>query len=169
MREDKEFKQMLERRTGLEVILWDERLTTVAADRHMMESGIRRENRKQYVDEIAAVFILQGYLDSLVEKKVNSFRNSFIEWRMHRKVKFVDPDTGESSRFCGGGDKGWRHALFLATEEEDGDCDAYILKEVETKDEESVYGFKDDTGAFCHRKSICRAARRRGHCILRDK
>ena len=65
----KEFAQMLERRTGLSVVLWDERLTTVAADRHMMESGIRRENRKQYVDEIAAVFILQGYLDSLAFQK----------------------------------------------------------------------------------------------------
>ncbi len=65
----KEFKEMLERRTGLEVILWDERLTTVAADRLMMETGIRRENRKEYVDEIAAVFILQGYLDSLSMKK----------------------------------------------------------------------------------------------------
>ena len=63
------FKEMLERRTDLEVDLWDERLTTVAADRHMMESGIRRENRKQYVDEIAAVFILQGYLDSLAFQK----------------------------------------------------------------------------------------------------
>ena len=65
----KEFAQMLERRTELSVVLWDERLTTVAADRHMMESGIRRENRKQYVDEIAAVFILQGYLDSLAFQK----------------------------------------------------------------------------------------------------
>ena len=64
-----EFQQMLEKRTGLQVIMWDERLTTVAADRHMMESGIRRENRKQYVDEIAAVFILQGYLDSLAFQK----------------------------------------------------------------------------------------------------
>ena len=63
------FKEMLERRTELSVVLWDERLTTVAADRHMMESGIRRENRKQYVDEIAAVFILQGYLDSLAFQK----------------------------------------------------------------------------------------------------
>ena len=61
----KEFKEMLERRTGLEVVLWDERLTTVSADKHMMESGIRREDRKKYVDEIAAVFILQGYLDYL--------------------------------------------------------------------------------------------------------
>jgi len=59
----KEFKEMLERRTGLSVQLWDERLTTVAADQAMMEMGIRRENRKQYVDEIAAIFILQGYLD----------------------------------------------------------------------------------------------------------
>lgn len=65
----KEFKEMLERRTGLAVILWDERLTTVAADRLMMETGVRRENRKQYVDEIAAVFILQGYLDSLAFQK----------------------------------------------------------------------------------------------------
>lgn len=61
----KEFKEMLERRTGLEVVLWDERLTTVAADCSMMETGIRRENRKEYVDEIAAIFILQGYLDFL--------------------------------------------------------------------------------------------------------
>mgnify|MGYP000647003738 CR=1 FL=1 len=60
-----EFGEMLKRRTGLEVILWDERLTTVSADKHMMESGIRREDRKKFVDEIAAVFILQGYLDYL--------------------------------------------------------------------------------------------------------
>ena len=50
----KELKEMLERRTGLPVVLWDERLTTVAADQSMMEMGIRRENRKDYVDEIAA-------------------------------------------------------------------------------------------------------------------
>ena len=60
-----EFKASLERRTGLEVVLWDERLTTVAADQAMMEAGIRRENRKDYVDMIAASLILQGYLDSL--------------------------------------------------------------------------------------------------------
>lgn len=61
----KEFKEMLEKRTSLPVVLWDERLTTVSADMVMMESGIRRENRKKYVDRIAAEFILQGYLDSL--------------------------------------------------------------------------------------------------------
>lgn len=61
----KEFQEMLERRTGLPVILWDERLTTVAAQGSMIEMGIRRENRGEYVDEIAAMLILQGYLDSL--------------------------------------------------------------------------------------------------------
>ena len=60
-----EFKEMLERRTGLPVVMWDERLTTVEANRTLMEANVRRENRKQYLDELAAVFILQGYLDSL--------------------------------------------------------------------------------------------------------
>ena len=59
-----EFKDMLERRTGLPVVMWDERLTTVAANRAMMEGGVRRENRGQYVDALAAALILQGYLDS---------------------------------------------------------------------------------------------------------
>ncbi len=59
-----EFKEMLERRTGLPVVMWDERLTTVAANRAMMEGGVRRENRGQYVDALAASLILQGYLDS---------------------------------------------------------------------------------------------------------
>lgn len=64
-----EFKEKLERRTGLPVHTWDERLTTVAADKAMMEAKIRREDRKEYVDKIAAVFILQGYLDLRSMKK----------------------------------------------------------------------------------------------------
>ena len=59
------FKEMLEKRTGLPVVMWDERLTTVAANRAMMEGGVRRENRGEYVDSMAAALILQGYLDSL--------------------------------------------------------------------------------------------------------
>ena len=59
-----EFRDMLVRRTGLPVVMWDERLTTVEANRTLMESGVRRENRKDYVDELAANFILQGYLDA---------------------------------------------------------------------------------------------------------
>lgn len=66
-----EFKDMLVRRTGLEVIMWDERLTTVEAERTLIESNVRRENRKKYIDTIAAVFILQGYLDSVYIKNRN--------------------------------------------------------------------------------------------------
>ena len=60
-----ELRQTLERRTGLDVVMWDERLTTVSANRVLMETGVRREKRKEHVDEIAAIFILQGYLDYL--------------------------------------------------------------------------------------------------------
>ena len=60
-----ELKETLERRTGLEVIMWDERLSTVSAHKAMMEAGIRREDRGNYVDSIAAAIILQGYLDSV--------------------------------------------------------------------------------------------------------
>ena len=58
------FRDMLERRTGLPVILWDERLTTMAAERVLIEEGVRREHRKETIDQIAAAMILQGYLDS---------------------------------------------------------------------------------------------------------
>ncbi len=58
------FKEMLEKRTGLNVVMWDERLTTVEANRTLMEGKVRREERSKYVDMLAAVYILQGYLDS---------------------------------------------------------------------------------------------------------
>ncbi|MCP1109947.1 Holliday junction resolvase RuvX [Ohessyouella blattaphilus] len=60
-----EFGEMLHRRTGLEVVMWDERLTTVSAERTLVENNVRREDRKKYIDKIAAIFILQGYLDSI--------------------------------------------------------------------------------------------------------
>ena len=64
------FKEMLERRTGLDVFMWDERLTTVEANRTLIEGGVRRENRGKYVDKLAAIFILQGFLDSKEGKEL---------------------------------------------------------------------------------------------------
>lgn len=61
----REFAETLERRTGLEIIFWDERLTTVAANAVLEEGGVNRQKRKAYIDKIAASMILQGYLDSL--------------------------------------------------------------------------------------------------------
>ena len=63
-----EFKDMLERRTGIPVVMWDERLTTVEADEIMNEAGIKGRDRKEYVDMIAAQIILQDYLDNTKDK-----------------------------------------------------------------------------------------------------
>lgn len=60
----KEFKEHLERRTGLEVYLQDERMSTIESERILMDAGVRRENRKEYVDKMAAAVILQSYMDS---------------------------------------------------------------------------------------------------------
>ena len=68
----KAFKEMLERRTELPVILWDERLSTVSSERVLMEGKVRREDRKEYIDKVAASIILQGYLDYLALHKENS-------------------------------------------------------------------------------------------------
>lgn len=60
-----EFKEHIERRTGLEVVLQDERLSTVESERILMESGVRREHRKEYIDKMAAAVILQSFLDAM--------------------------------------------------------------------------------------------------------
>ena len=71
-----EFKEKLEKRTGLPVVMWDERLTTAEAERTLMETGVRRENRKQFLDQMAAVLILQGYLDRMnMNKDENNGEN----------------------------------------------------------------------------------------------
>ena len=58
------FKEDLERRTALPVILWDERMTTVESERILMAGGVRRESRKAVIDQMAAVLILQSYMDA---------------------------------------------------------------------------------------------------------
>lgn len=63
------FAEDLERRTGLEIVFWDERLTTVEADETMDELGIFGTKRKELVDEIAAMIILQSYLENLRDGK----------------------------------------------------------------------------------------------------
>ena len=61
----REFAENLERRTGLEVIFEDERLTTVEADAVLSEAGVGKERRKKYVDKLAASLILKSYLESI--------------------------------------------------------------------------------------------------------
>ena len=61
-----EFNEKLGKRfTDIEIIQWDERLTTVAAERTLIEADVSRKKRKEVIDKIAAVHILQGYLDRI--------------------------------------------------------------------------------------------------------
>lgn len=57
------FCKLLEEETGIKIEYWDERLSTVAAERTLIQGNVRRENRKGVIDMVAAVIILQGYLD----------------------------------------------------------------------------------------------------------
>jgi putative holliday junction resolvase len=59
------FATKLSKTTGLPVILWDERLTSFAAEQHLEEAGLNWRERRKHVDKLAAMFILQDYLDSL--------------------------------------------------------------------------------------------------------
>lgn len=61
----REFARRLEERTGLQVIFWDERLSTAAADQVLEEAGVRKDRRKAYIDKIAASIILENYLQSI--------------------------------------------------------------------------------------------------------
>ena len=135
-----ELKETLERRTGLPVVMWDERLTTVSANRVLMETGVRRENRKEHVDEIAAVFILQGYLDYPANRMKKQDGRMIMD-----KIKFVT-DEGETVEFyveeqtrVNGTD------YLLVTDSMDDEANAYILKDSsEETDPEADYVMVED-------------------------
>ena len=63
-----EFSEQIKSFTGLKVEMWDERLTTVAAHKAMLEADLSRGKRKKIVDKIASIYILQGYLDRISSK-----------------------------------------------------------------------------------------------------
>ena len=162
----KEFAEKLMRRTALPITFWDERLTTVAADRTMIEAGIRREDRKEHVDRIAAVLILQGYLE---DRMAFWSRKSLSRMRMPEKQKsgWKPGCKREESRkvilekieFCpDGGEKvefyvleqtrlgGCDYILVtdsMDSEEEEGE--ALILKDISApEDKEAIYEIVED-------------------------
>ncbi|MCI8659271.1 MAG: Holliday junction resolvase RuvX [Lachnospiraceae bacterium] len=72
-----EFRDILVRRVGLPVILWDERLTTMEANDILIESGVPRESRKSVIDKVAAILILRSYLDFVQEKQKDAGRKDY--------------------------------------------------------------------------------------------
>lgn len=65
----KEFAEKLKKRINIEIVYHDERLSTVSAERALIESGMRREKRKQVIDKVAATIILQSYLDKINKRR----------------------------------------------------------------------------------------------------
>ena len=131
-----EFGEMLKKRTGLEVIMWDERPTTVSADRTLMEAGVRRENRKEYLDGIAAVFILQGYLDSL---KMYHKGDSMEKIRFQLADGTVEEFFIEEQTRIGG------VSYLLVSDSMEDEASAYILKDVsKDTDPEACYEMLED-------------------------
>lgn len=63
-----EFSELIKEKINLEIVFWDERLTTVAAHKAMLEADLSRGKRKKIVDKVAATYILQGYLDRIYNK-----------------------------------------------------------------------------------------------------
>ncbi len=60
------YKEMLQESIpSIDIVMWDERLSTMAAERSLLEADVSRQKRKKVIDKMAAVFILQGYLDSI--------------------------------------------------------------------------------------------------------
>ena len=125
-----EFKEKLEKRTGLPVVMWDERLTTAEAERTLMETGVRRENRKQFLDQMAAVLILQGYLDrmtKIMEKIKFQSEDGIIEF-------FVEEQTTVAGI-----------TYLLVSDSQDDEANAYIMKDVsEEGSEEASYEMVED-------------------------
>lgn len=142
-----EFKEMLVRRTGLDVVMWDERLTTVEAERTLIESQVRRENRKQYIDKIAAVFILQGYLDYLSHQK-ESQENGTKEYCME-KITFVTDDGGKEEFYVEEQTRINGVNYILVSDSKDDEANAYILKDISTDtDAEAEYVMVEDDTEF---------------------
>ena len=128
-----QFGEMIGRRTGLEVVMWDERLTTVSAERTLIENKVRREDRKKYIDQIAAVFILQGYLDSAHLNKEGQ--------KIYGKDYIASADSQENEEFFVLEQtklNGVSYILVTDSEEDDAEC--WILKDTSPEESsEAIY------------------------------
>ncbi len=84
------FKEMLERRTGLEVIMQDERLTTVAADEILQECGMPKDKRKTVIDQVAAGLILQDFMENTKLKNKDESAESDTENNKNENLEVMN-------------------------------------------------------------------------------
>jgi putative Holliday junction resolvase len=153
-----EFKARLERSFGqVPVVLWDERFSTVSAEAALREGGLNRDEIKRSVDKMAAVFILQNYLDYMKRGEDMTF-DDFDEQEDELDedidtVVMLDDDGNETVFvILDGAEYNGATYLLVVEETEDGEegeeSEASILKEVRQEGEEAVYEFVDDEAEF---------------------
>ncbi len=135
-----EFANLLFKRVNIPIYLWDERLTTTASDRELDFLGVADRNKKNFSDEMAAVFILQGYLNSI---KNNVDIKPYLSWEdSMEKANFVDTEGVEDS-FYVLMDTVVNETVYLLASEEDpeevDECECFILNEVSDSEDECVY------------------------------
>ena len=138
---------------GIPIILWDERLSTVAAMRSMASLPV--EKRDRMVDQIAAVYILQGYLDwknmHKVVKEVNNVDDYNDSPDDYSIISMLDED-GESVDFAVLDEASYNGTDYLLVLEEesidDDDAEASIIKAIKTEGEDVIYEFIDDDEEF---------------------
>ena len=147
-----EFREMLMRRIGIPVVMWDERLTTVEAERTLIESQVRRENRKQYIDKIAGQFLscrdiwIPCTCSRRQKRRTRDRRLPTGGTRME-KIKFCFGESEESVEFFVLEQtkiNGASYLLVTDSKEDDAEC----LTETSQDAKESVYEIvKDDVSS----------------------
>lgn len=134
------YKEKIEKRfQKIEVILWDERLSTVAADRYMMSAEMDHFERKKVIDKMAAVFILQGYLDSIRntnDKTEEEFDTIVLEDDDGTETEYNITDEIEID--------GVSYIFVVECGKTDNEAECLILKEVEDEEGDICYECVED-------------------------
>ena len=160
------FKEALERRTGLEVILWDERMSTVASERVLMEGNVRREDRKTYIDKnmwmkslrylfCRGIWIIRAFRRIRQNQKIRKiYSYSWIyacmqygeSRNMATKTITLTTDDDEEIELMVIEQTMINNVNYLlVTDSEEDEVDAYILKETGAETEEAYYEFVEDS------------------------
>lgn len=133
------YKERLEKRfKPMEVILWDERLSTVAADRYMMSAEMDHFERKSVIDKMAAVFILQGYLDSVRNENEKEAEEEY-------DTIVLEDDDGTETEYDITDEAELDGTVYIFVSEsgvKEGEC--LILKEAEDEDGDICYEVVED-------------------------
>ena len=141
------FKAMLERRTKLEVIMQDERLTTVAADEILQECGMPREKRKTVIDQVAAGLILQDFMENTKKgSKLADSESDTEEKNNNKNLEVLTADDGTEVTFYVIEETrlGASNYLLVA-DSDDEDAECLILKDTSRdEDPEAVYELVED-------------------------